>query len=403
MHRARRVARAYTHGLLACLALMAALAFPATGAPGSPSAGSLRFSGSATGKGDFVRVAVHDPTKTSDPPINVGAAELTIEWMMRASTAETAEEAVPCGANEDWMLGNTIVDRRRLSKGRTFGASVAGGMMVFGVTGASNSSRSICGTRTVTDGRWHHVAVQFRASDGAMWIWVDGSNDARGTGPATDISYPSNAVLPATCPDPPCTTDLYMYFGSSKLYRDPAYRGQLSEVRVSDSIRYTSAFAPKRAPFSPDGHTVALFHLDDGNGSMVHDSSHAPGATDAERVPDSSGNPAWSEQGPFSSATPDSVSPSHPPSASASAPPQGSEHPAGASVAQPTFSGGAAPKPGEANAPVLSAQAAGDPPRRVRQTTPLALSPVVPPLFIALIGLGIAIAIASRFLRESRL
>lgn len=49
-------------------------------------------------------------------------------------------------------------------------------------------------------------------------------------------------------------------------------RGTFDEVRVSDTVRYTSDFVPSRV-FTPDEHTLALFHCDEGAGTIIADAS----------------------------------------------------------------------------------------------------------------------------------
>lgn len=53
---------------------------------------------------------------------------------------------------------------------------------------------------------------------------------------------------------------------------DHAFQGVIDEARISDIIRYTENFKPE-ARFSPDSHTIALYHFDEGNGIIANDSS----------------------------------------------------------------------------------------------------------------------------------
>lgn len=384
-----------------------------TAGAGSPAAvaageGSLRFQGTRTGSADQIRVSVDDPATTSgSPAVDVGATPFTIEWWMRATKSDNFEEGVPCGANDNWLLGNVIVDRDRAGAGRKFGASVAGGTIVFGVRGASSSAgRSICGTTGVLDDRWHHVTVAFRPADGAMWIWVDGRLDASGTGPATDVSYPDDAVPQAVCGGP-CTTDPYLAFGSSKRIDNPAYGGWLDEIRVSNVLRYARTFTPAKTPLNADQHTVALYHLDDGSGTRVANSATVAGSADAERLAGRNGEPEWSAQTPLAAGG--QPVPSVAPSSGGTA-----SDPASRGGLGVAGSGGATAGSGVPTAragtssphqTILGSPESSPASRRAirRSRSSLPLGPVVPPLFIALIGLGIAIAVASRFLREKRL
>lgn len=53
---------------------------------------------------------------------------------------------------------------------------------------------------------------------------------------------------------------------------EPSFQGVMVECRVSDVARYTEDFTPQRR-FEPDGHTVALYHFDEGSGDVLKDSS----------------------------------------------------------------------------------------------------------------------------------
>lgn len=94
---------------------------------------------------------------------------------------------------------------------------------------------------TVTDGARHHVAVSSDApgSGNIVRVYVDGAQAA--TAGATGIAANPGLSIGGF--------------------------GAIDEVRVSSVARYTANFAPPTAPFTPDGSTVALFHLDGNGGS----------------------------------------------------------------------------------------------------------------------------------------
>ncbi|MHB8511733.1 MAG: LamG-like jellyroll fold domain-containing protein [Actinomycetota bacterium] len=373
--------------------IAAAMSFALTGFAAN-GAGSLAFNGNQW----IVQTTVHDAT--SQLPANVGATAFTIEWWMKASSDLNSESAVPCGANDDWILGNILIDRDRGDQGQAFGASIAGGSIVFGVTGAS-AKQTICGTQSVLDDKWHHVAIEFEKSDGAMWIFVDGSLDAQGTGPAEDISYPANGTPDDSCNGLPCTTDVYMGIGGAKRSSDPSFRGSMSEIRISNSIRYRSAFAPPKSAFATDAHTVALYHLNEGSGTVVHDSSGVTGSKDATRVAGDYGDPQWSSDNPFVRAAPiPSSSSSHDQTQSQAQQQQGTQ--AISSNGSPSNRAPSiAPSANASNELALSE--ASPTPKSTHLRGLLGLDPGIPPIFIALIGLGIAIAVASKLLREDRM
>ena len=173
-------------------------------------ASSLRFHGNGRQGADQVRVPIDDPADSRPgPPVDVGSTDFTIEFWMRAAAAENTAGSVSCGTNSDWKTGNVLVDRDRSGLDRKFGVSVAGGTVVFGVSGDGTGDRTICGARPVLDDAWHHVAVERRRSDGRMWIFVDGILDAEADGPDGDVSYPDDAE--AASPSDP-----YLVFGAEK-------------------------------------------------------------------------------------------------------------------------------------------------------------------------------------------
>jgi hypothetical protein len=77
------------------------------------------------------------------------------------------------------------------------------------------------------------------------------------------------------------------------------FDGLIDEVRISDFVRYSSGFTPSTAPFGVDSGTVALWHLDEGEGQAIADASGNSwdgvlGSTTATE----SSDPAWSVDSP---------------------------------------------------------------------------------------------------------
>src|SRR5262249_4028810 len=142
--------------------------------------------------------------------------------------------------------------------------------IVFGVSGDGTGDRTICGTRSVLDDLWHHVAVERRRSDGHLWIFVDGVLEAQGDGPDGDVSYPDDAT-PADPNDP------FLVLGAEKFDSGSPFSGYLDELRVSTTLRYSGVFTRPRAPFTADADTVALYHFDDATGGVANDASGATG------------------------------------------------------------------------------------------------------------------------------
>jgi len=122
-----------------------------------------------------------------------------------------------------------------------------------------NAAGSIFVTAAVgcDDGAWHHVAAcrETTGADVAIKVFWDGQPVASGTGLASKIGIPTQLTLNG-----------YEYgfeFNSGMI---------IDEVRVSDTLRYASAFVPVRR-FTTDASTVALYHLDEGSGTLLVDAS----------------------------------------------------------------------------------------------------------------------------------
>jgi hypothetical protein len=265
---------------------------------------SLRFFGNGVDDIDRIKIPIDNPAR----PADVGATDFTVElWMRADTTASWGSAAFPCpGSNNGWIYGNILVDRDRLSNGRNYGISVLDRAIAFGV--ANDSERfTLCGTTdVVSDGQWHHVAVQRRASDGRLSIYVDGVLDAQSSaadGPDGDISYPDGFIG--------AEDDPFIVIAAEKHDIDPgtfpSFSGWIDEIRISSTERYSGAsFAPPSAPFTTDAQTAALYHLDENGGGVAGDSSGAAGGpSDGEiRYGGSPVGPEWSTDTPFGSSPP---------------------------------------------------------------------------------------------------
>jgi hypothetical protein len=252
--------------------------------PGYPQTGpagyALRFHGNGANDIDRVKIQIDDPTTNAPgPPADIGATDFTLELWLKATVAENSAAAVQCGVNDNWIFGNIVVDRDRFNQERAFGLSIAGGVMVFGVRGPGFAAFTICGSTDVLDGQWHHIAVQRRRVDGVLWLYVDGRLETQATGPDGDISYPDDGTPGDFCGGP-CVNDPYLVLGAEKHDAGPqfpSFAGWLDEVRLSNVLRYPAPFSRPPAPFVTDVNTVALYHLDEGSGDVITDSSGAAG------------------------------------------------------------------------------------------------------------------------------
>lgn len=271
---------------------------PGSPGPATVAAGNyaMRFGGTGRDDVDRVKIPVDDPNRVRTYAADVGATDMTIELWLRARPGDNSAGPAPCGDADAWIHGNIVLDRDRYNQGRKFGLSIADGVVVFGLTGES-SVTSLCGRTRVDDDRWHHVAVTRTVADGALRVYVDGRLDAeQPTGPAGDVSYPDGAQPRAECDGEPCTrSDPYLVIGAEKHDAGPEYpsfRGLVDELRLSTTIRYPAPFTPPTRRFEPDPSTAALYHFDEGAGSVVRDTIDGPERSDGI-VRAGSGGPSW--------------------------------------------------------------------------------------------------------------
>ena len=113
--------------------------------------------------------------------------------------------------------------------------------------------------------RWYHVAYVWDVTD-SMRLFINGvqSPDVE---PNTDGEF----CLPVT------NGDQIITIGSGAqdhhFDRYETWRGMIDEVRISATARYTEDFVPPEEPFAVDGYTVALWHFDDGEGTIATDAT----------------------------------------------------------------------------------------------------------------------------------
>lgn len=263
----------------------------ATPTPGQGGA-SVRFFGNGSNYIDRIVIPIDAPER----PADVGATDFTIEfWLKSEPGANTG--SVTCNSNDGWITGNVVIDRDVYYAGDfgDFGIALNAGRVAFGLSvGASGTT--LCGSRTVADNQWHHIAVTRRTS-GEMALFVDGEPDGAVTGVAGDASY-NNGRSTSYDWDP------YIVLGAEKHDAGdpyPSFNGWLDELRISNTGRYSAAFERPSAPFMTDGATMALYHFDEGTGTTLNDSSAALGgpSNGQLRVGGAPMGPVWSTESPF--------------------------------------------------------------------------------------------------------
>lgn len=278
----------------------------------------MRFFGtsnyaSAADARDRVRVLI-DATPARSA--NIGATDTTIEFWLKAESANNNSGAPTCPTSEfrnisfappdRWIPGHIVIDQDIAGANGAihadWGISVAPGYIAYGLRGRTVEGTTLCANVPVLDNAWHHLAFQRRVSDGRMWIFVDGVLRATAVGAPGDASYASGFATSRPNSDP------YTVFGAEKLgdFDWPNFNGWLTEVRFSTVLRYgtgttinESVFVRPSARFQPDAHTASLWHFSEGSGALVSD---AAGNSHAEvRFNAAATQPAWSLESPFAS------------------------------------------------------------------------------------------------------
>lgn len=103
----------------------------------------------------------------------------------------------------------------------------------------------------IMDGAFHHVALTYDTAAGSR-LWLDGSPVATGT---VDLLGNPGSTL---------------YFGCWADQR-MSFSGIIGEARLSSVLRYEASFEPEWTPFEGDESTLALWHLDEGDGDVAVD------------------------------------------------------------------------------------------------------------------------------------
>jgi hypothetical protein len=252
---------------------------------------ALQFTGNGFG-GNRIDIPLDKPAR----PVDVGTSDFTLDWWMKIPVGGiTAQNCQP--GLDGWIQGDILFDRDVYGGGDfgDYGIAVNLSGVAFGVA-RGNGGNGICGSTNLADNQWHHLAVTRRASDGRLQLYVDGRLDASGSGPAGDVSYRNNRQTSFPQSDP------LLVIGAEKHDIIPArFRGIVDEVRISNILRYSGNFSRPTAPFIPDANTVALYHLDEGQGNVINDTSAADGGPShgSRRSGGTPPGPVWVTDTPF--------------------------------------------------------------------------------------------------------
>jgi len=151
----------------------------------------------------------------------------------------------PATANQSSVLASTTNDTSgwalELNNGRVTWWLYTGGQW-----------RSTANTATLAPNTWYHVAVTYNAATSNAQVFVNGV-----------ASTATNVGVLSAGPQ----------FSLGGLAGYAFFNGQLDEVRVSNSVRYTGAFTPPSSAFVDDANTLAIFSLDEGSGQSSQERS----------------------------------------------------------------------------------------------------------------------------------
>ncbi|HZX48608.1 MAG TPA: LamG domain-containing protein, partial [Nitrospirota bacterium] len=134
----------------------------------------------------------------------------------------------------------------------------------FRLWSTCGSSTSQTEYRDVTLNQWNHVAGIFDASAQQFEISINGILS----------SSPVSFTASTFCSDTAQHFEVGGFYNSSNY----TFEGKINEVRVSDTIRYTSGFTPV-GYFTSDANTKGLWHFDESAGSTSFSDSSGNGNT----------------------------------------------------------------------------------------------------------------------------
>jgi hypothetical protein len=158
-------------------------------------AGKINKSQDYDGNDDYVRIS-----RLIENDFTISA------WVRTTATGGTA----------DWHDGDGIVDAEVAGQANDFGTALVGNKFGFGI---GNPDTTILSTTAINDGSWYHVAATRKRSDGAMLLYVNGSQENSNTGQTGSLTAPS-----------------YMRFGCLQTGLN-FLNGYIDEVRISSAVR----------------------------------------------------------------------------------------------------------------------------------------------------------------------
>jgi hypothetical protein len=172
--------------------------------------------------------------------------------------------------NDGRITGSIFLDRDIWGPGDRgdFGTSLSDGEAAWGASRGSTGN-TIIGSRSAATGRWHHVLLQRRFSDGWMSVHVDGILDASDFGPSGNLNYRDGRNGE---PQDPFLVLAAEEHDAGPEY--PSFNGWMADLRVSARLRSEGVFyRPPLFGHARDPWTVALNKFSEGAGTVLHATS----------------------------------------------------------------------------------------------------------------------------------
>ena len=125
----------------------------------------------------------------------------------------------------------------------------SGPMLQVKLRSVGSAPRTSYDIRPIGQDRWNHLAVTYNALDSTSCTFVNG---VKRDSSASTFFTPAQSRF---------------FIGRSDLSTTVVLKARIDELRISDTVRYTSNFTPPRSEFSVDNKTKALYHF---NGTTVN-------------------------------------------------------------------------------------------------------------------------------------
>lgn len=215
------------------------------------SVGSIEFSGTVDQDYDRFTVPINGSS-----PANIGSEDFTIEMWVYADSSNT-------DSGPNWYDGNMFLDNDRLGGTDSLVWTIHDGVPQVSVQANGSTTNSPQDASTDIRGAWAWLVMTRDESSGAVQFYVNGTREINATMPSGDLSWTSGGNA----------KDQLIEFGGEKHTQGtPAFEGEISEIRFSNTIRYSgSSITVPTEPLGVDSDTVAYWDFSEGTGDTVFD------------------------------------------------------------------------------------------------------------------------------------